>query len=163
MISYHCQLQSLFDKPVFKTWKKTTRLPPLFWSFVGESTSDQWHHHTKGQQCEKHSCNSWNTRLRLCHQYYGKKYYAQQWQYVSITGFHLTGSCTVFPTTYTRKQWNKTLKFRTTDPLWGEPTDDQWTCHTKGQQCENINPAISRPQVYLCSSTSCKETDFPQK
>ena len=62
-----------------------------------------------------------------------------------------------FPTTYTRKTVEQDIKI---PHYWSSMRRTQWwpmgLQYTKGQQCENINPVISRLQVYLCSSTSCK-------
>ena len=76
------------------------------------------------------------TCLLVCLQHYGKTNYTQQWPHVSILGFRLTGnSDCLFYIAY-RQYKQKNLKFRITDRLRGEPTDDQWSRHTKGQQCD---------------------------
>ena len=54
----------------------------------------------------------------------------------------------------------KILKFRTNDPLWGEPTDNQWTRHTKGQQYQNNKSSNPKLQFYICSSILCKKHVF---
>ena len=47
-----------------------------------------------------------------------------------------------------RKNETEILKFRTTDHLWGEPTDDQWTRHT------GEGPAMRKPLI-MQSKTTC--------
>ena len=92
------------------------------------------------------------TFLLVCLQHYGKTNYMQRWPHVSILGFCLTGnSDCLFNITY-RKMKQKNVKFRITDRLCGEPTDDQWSRNTKGQQCDKhsstlLIPCEERPPV----------------
>ena len=85
------------------------------------------------------------TCLLVCLQHYGKTNYTLRWPHVSIRGFRLTGNSNCLFNIAYRQNETRKLKFRLTDRLRGEPTDDQWSRHTKGQPCDKHGSTLLIP------------------
>ena len=126
------------QQPAHKAWKNTSRRCPHFRSPMGESTSDQWNPHTKDQQCEKRpSCISRVEHVYLCVFNITERQIIRNSDHIWASwDFAWLATLIVCSTSHIGKMKQKNLKFRITDRLRGEPTDDQWSRHTKGQQCD---------------------------
>ena len=114
-----------------KARKKTIRLRTTH-ALWGETSSDQWNLHTKGQQCEKHSsCNSSISGLHVLSRpitHNSENIWASS-DYVSL-------GTLLFVQQRIQEKCKNASNFHPTVPLWGESTGDHRNHLRRGQQCE---------------------------
>ena len=114
-----------------KTWTKKIRLrtTQALW---GETTSDQWNLHTKGQQCEKHS--SYNSSISGLHIL--KRPITRNHKNIWASSDYVSLATLLFVQQSIQEKCKNASNFHPTGPFWGESTGDRRNHLRRGQQCE---------------------------